>query len=78
MPKHLEPRLIKTAIVEILEKKQGTSTTEEIMKALREVSGDVSQTELNIAMMKLDVSGIIRVSRLTGSKKRVELARRAM
>lgn len=76
MPKHLEPRLIKTAIVEILEKRQGTSTNDEILRALREDDGDVSEAELNTAMMKLDVSGIIRVSSLTRSRKRVELARK--
>lgn len=77
MSRYWELKLIKTAIVEILEKKQGVSTTEEILKALREFNGDVSEAELNTALMKLDVSGIVRVSSLTKSKKRVELARRA-
>lgn len=76
MPKYLEPRLIKTAIVEILEKRQGTSTNDEILKALRETGGDFSETELNTAMMRLDVTGIIRVSTLTKAKKRVELVRK--
>jgi len=77
LSRYWELKLIKTAIVEILEKKQGVSTTEEILKALREFNGDVSEAELNTALMKLDVSGIVRVSSLTKSKKRVELARRA-
>jgi len=77
LSRYWELKLIKTAIVEILEKKQGVSTTEEILKALRELNGDVSEAELNTALMKLDVSGIVRVSSLTKSKKRVELARRA-
>jgi len=76
LPKYLEPRLIKTAIVEILEKRQGTSTNDEILKALRETGGDFSETELNTAMMRLDVTGIIRVSTLTKAKKRVELVRK--
>lgn len=77
MSRYWELRLIRTAIVEILEKKQGVSTNEEILKALRELNNDVSETELNTALMKLDVCGIVRVSSLAKSKKRVELARRA-
>jgi len=64
------------AIVELL-KKEGTLTDAELLKDLKESFGELSPRELNRALMKLEISGLIRVSRLMKGKRSVELAERA-
>ena len=59
-------------IVEILEKK-GPMTDIDLLKDLRLNFGEVSFRELNRELMKLELAGILRVSRLTKGKRHVEL-----
>ncbi len=60
------------SIVEILEKK-GLMTDIDLLKQLKSDIGDVSFRELNRELMKLELAGILRVSRLTKGKRQVEL-----
>jgi len=60
------------SIVEILEKK-GPMTDIDLLKDLRSNFGEVSFRELNRELMKLELTGILRVSRLTKGKRQVEL-----
>ena len=60
------------SIVEILEKK-GPMTDIDLLKQLKSDIGDVSFRELNRELMKLELAGILRVSRLTKGKRLVEL-----
>ena len=60
------------SIVEILEKK-GPMTDIDLLKQLKSDLGDVSSRELNGELMKLELAGILRVSRLTKGKRQVEL-----
>ncbi len=60
------------SIVEILEKK-GPMTDIDLLKQLKSDLGDVSFRELNRELMKLELAGILRVSRLTKGKRQVEL-----
>lgn len=60
------------AVVEVLEKK-GPMADEELMKAVSDVYGELSFRELNRALMKLELSGVVRVSRLAKGKRRTEL-----
>ena len=70
------PRPLHLAVVELL-KKEGTLTDAELLKDLRESFGELSPRELNRVLMKLEISGLIRVSRLMKGKRSVELAERA-
>ena len=63
------------AIVEVLEKK-GALADMELLKDVEDVYGEMSFRELNGLLMKLEVTGIIRVSRLMKGKRRVELVQR--
>jgi len=63
------------SVVEILEKK-GAMTDIDLLKDLRLNFGEVSFRELNRELMKLELSGILRVSRLTKGKRQVELIRK--
>ncbi len=60
------------SIVEILERK-GPMTDIDLLKQLKSDLGDVSFRELNRELMKLELAGILRVSRLTKGKRQVEL-----
>ena len=61
------------AIVEIVEKK-GPLTDLDLHKELKASFGEVSFRELNKNLMKLELGGVLRVSRLLKNKRQVELA----
>ena len=61
------------AIVEIVEKK-GPLTDLDLHKELKASFGEVSFRELNKNLMKLELCGVLRVSRLMKNKRQVELA----
>lgn len=60
------------AIVEILEKK-GAVTDIDLQKDLKTNFGEVSFRELNTNLMRLEMAGVLRVSRLMKGKRQVEL-----
>ena len=67
------PRPRSLAIVEIVEKK-GPLTDIDLHKELKTTFGEVSFRELNKNLMKLELGGVLRVSRLMKNKRQVELA----
>ena len=66
------PRPLSLAIVEVLEKK-GAMTDIDLHKELKDDFGEVSFRELNRDLMKLELGGILRVTRLMRGKRQVEL-----
>ncbi len=64
-------------IVEVLEKK-GPVTDIDLQKELRSNFGEVSFRELNRSLMKLELAGVLRVSRLMKGKRQVELIEKPM
>jgi len=66
------PRPLSLAIVEVLEKK-GAMTDIDLHKELKEDFGEVSFRELNRDLMKLELGGVLWVSRLMRGKRQVEL-----
>jgi len=69
-------RPVYTAIIELLEKKKGALTDAELLKALKEMYGDLSLSAFHKALMKLEIEGLIHVSSLPKTKKRIELLRK--
>ncbi len=65
------------SIVEVLEKK-GPMTDIDLLKQLKSDLGEVSFRELNRELMRLELAGILRVSRLTKGKRQVELTGRSI
>ena len=63
------------AIVEVVEKK-GPLTDIELHKELKASFGEVSFRALNRDLMKLELGGVLRVSRLMKGKRQVELTRK--
>ncbi len=72
MDKIWGPRPLHLAVVEILEKKDAL-TDIDLLHDIKDDFGEISLRELNRILMKLEISGIIRVSRLMKGKRRVEL-----
>lgn len=69
------PHTLQTEIVTMLQKKGAIADTD-LLKELKDSYGDVSFREVNRALMKLELIGIVRVSRLLKKKRRVELVER--
>ncbi len=63
------------ALLEVLEKKGSTSDVD-LYKEVMSNFGEVSFRELNRELMKLELAGILWVSRLTKGKRLVELTGR--
>lgn len=72
MSKAWSPMPIHLSVVELLEKK-GALTDVEVLKELKSLYGDMSLRELNMVLLRLEVSGVLRVSRLMKGKRRIEL-----
>ena len=72
MDKIWGPRPVHLAVVEILEKKNAL-TDIDLLHDVKDNFGEISLRELNRILMKLEISGIVRVSRLMKGKRRVEL-----
>jgi len=64
------------SMVEVLEK-DGPMADVDLLEELKSDFGDVSFRELNRELMKLELAGILRVSRLTKGKRQVELIRKS-
>lgn len=54
--------------------RKGPLTDDELLRELKNGREDLSFRELNRILMKLEVNGLIRVSRQMKGKRRVELA----
>lgn len=76
MSKLWHARPLYAALVEILQKKQGSVTDAELYKALKEGYDDLSFTFFNRTLMKLEVEGMVHVYNLTKNKRGVELIKR--
>lgn len=63
-------------VVETLQRK-GAMTDTELLSEMKDAYGDLSFRELNRTLLKLEVEGIVRVSRLMKGKRRVELVEKA-
>jgi len=68
---------ITTVIVMELERRRGSAKDNELFEAVREIlkssRGELSQTEFNKALMKLELRGIVRVEPLRKNVKIVYL-----
>ncbi len=64
-----------TAVLMAIQKRQGVLLDDELAKILSMEFGDVSKTEINQILMELEIRGIVHVSYITKSKRRIELIR---
>jgi Fe2+ or Zn2+ uptake regulation protein len=67
------PRPIQLLVLDVIERK-GPMTDDELLREIRNGKEDISFREMNRILMKLEVTGVVRVSRQMKGKRRVELA----
>lgn len=73
MEKVWGPRPLQLFVLEVIERK-GPLTDDELLRELKNGKEDLSFRELNRILMKLEVNGMVRVSRQMKGKRRVEIA----
>ena len=66
------PRPLNLVVVEALQRK-GPLTDGYLLDQVKESYGEISFRELNSILLKLEINGVLRVSRLMKGKRRVEL-----
>jgi len=62
-------------VVEVLEKK-GAMSDVDLLKELKANFGELSFREMNSTLMKMELGGIVWVTRLMKGKRQVELTKR--
>ncbi len=62
-----------TAVLMAIQKRQGVLLDDELLKILSMEFGEVSKTEINQILMELEIRGIVHVSYITKTKRRIEL-----
>ena len=66
---------LSTAVLMAIEKRQGVILDDELTKILSQEFGDVSKAEINQTLMELEIRGIVHVSFITKTKRRIEAIR---
>ncbi len=66
------PKPLQLSVLDVIERK-GPLTDDELLKEIRNGKEDLSFRELNGILMRLEVNGLVRVSRQMKGKRRVEL-----
>ncbi len=65
---------MRNLIVAILKKRHGVILDDELRRTLKkELGADPSDSELNAALMQLEINGIIHVSQITKTRRRIEV-----
>jgi hypothetical protein len=65
---------LRTVIVQIIQKRRGVIIDDELRRALKkEMGNEPSDSELNAALMQLEINGILHVSQITKTKRRIEV-----
>jgi len=73
MEKVWGPRPLQLFVLDVIDRK-GPLTDDELLRELKNGKEDMSFRELNRILLKLEVNGLVRVSRQMKGKRRVEIA----
>lgn len=61
-------------IVDIVKKRRGVILDDELIRALKkELGAEPSEAELNEALLVLEINGLVHVSQITKTKRRIEV-----
>ena len=64
---------LQTLIVESLSRADNAMFDDELQRVIQSTYGDLTRRELNKALMRLELNGLIHVSVVTKQRRRVEL-----
>jgi len=61
-------------IVDIVKKRRGVILDDELVRALKkEIGTEPSEAEINSALLQLEINGLVHVSQITKTKRRIEV-----
>jgi hypothetical protein len=61
-------------VVSIVKKRRGVILDDELIRALKkELGSEPSDAELNTALLQLEINGLVHVSQITKTKRRIEV-----
>ncbi|MDH4214373.1 MAG: hypothetical protein ACFFCT_04175 [Candidatus Odinarchaeota archaeon] len=61
-------------VISILQKRHGVILDDELIRALKkELGAEPSEAELNGALLQLEINGLVHVSQITKTKRRIEV-----
>ncbi len=61
-------------VVDIVKKRRGVILDDELIRALKkELGSEPSEAELNAALLQLEINGLVHVSQITKTKRRIEV-----
>ncbi len=67
---------ITNLVVQIVKKRRGVILDDELIRALKkELGTEPSDAELNSALLQLEINGLVHVSQITKTKRRIEVIR---
>ena len=65
---------MKNLVVAIVKKRRGVILDDELVRALKkELGTEPSEAELNTALLQLEINGLVHVSQITKTKRRIEI-----
>ncbi len=65
---------ITNLVVQIVRKRRGVILDDELIRALKkELGTEPSDAELNTALLQLEINGLVHVSQITKTKRRIEV-----
>lgn len=65
---------LRNLILNIIHKRRGIILDDELNRALKkELGTEPSEAELNSALLKMEINGLVHVSQITKSKRRIEV-----
>lgn len=67
------PTPLHSVIVEILVKHNGVMLDKDLLQNITRIYGEVPESKLNNELMKLEIEGIIHVSYITKSRRKIEI-----
>ena len=69
----MDAKLIPSNIVEALGR-SGAQEFDELLKQVQKYQSGINETEFSKILMEMEIQGLVRVTRMTRGKKRIELA----
>lgn len=63
---------LKSCILAILEKRGGVLLESDLVNPLKEMYGDYSESELNKALMSLENQGLVHISWISKTRRRIQ------
>ena len=66
---------LRNQILLVLKRRQGVMLDEELYTILKKGNPEISYPQLNRVLMDLEIKGLVHVSQITKSKRKIELIR---